>query len=106
MKALADCGRARWKIENEHNNVLKNHGYNLEHNFGHGKAHGSENFCGLNLLAFLFHTVLYLGDEVYQRSREWRNNVRRRGRLPVNIHTCLAVTASGTGTGGTGSNVV
>ena len=21
-KALADCGRARWKIENEHNNVL------------------------------------------------------------------------------------
>jgi hypothetical protein len=29
---LADCGRARWKIENEHNNVLKNRGYNLEHN--------------------------------------------------------------------------
>jgi hypothetical protein len=31
-KHPADCGRARWKIENEHNNVLKNHGYNLEHN--------------------------------------------------------------------------
>jgi hypothetical protein len=30
---LAECGRARWKIENEHNNVLKNRGYNLEHNF-------------------------------------------------------------------------
>ena len=27
------------KIENENNNVLKNHGYHLEHNFGHGKAH-------------------------------------------------------------------
>ncbi|GHV91721.1 hypothetical protein AGMMS50268_22240 [Spirochaetia bacterium] len=32
------CARARWKIENEHNSatalphVLKNHGYNLEHN--------------------------------------------------------------------------
>ncbi|MDR2476857.1 MAG: hypothetical protein LBD18_03620, partial [Treponema sp.] len=69
-KHRADCGRARWKIENEHNNVLQNHGYNLEHNVGHGPAHASENFCVLNLPAFLFHTVLYLGDEVYRRSRE------------------------------------
>jgi len=34
---LAACGRARWKIENETFNVLKTNGYNLEHNFGHGK---------------------------------------------------------------------
>ncbi len=34
---LAACGRARWKIENETFNVLKNKGYNLEHSFGHGK---------------------------------------------------------------------
>ena len=34
---LAACGRARWKIENETVNVLKNKGYNLEHSFGHGK---------------------------------------------------------------------
>src|ERR1700722_13172989 len=34
---LAACGRARWKIENEGFNVLKTKGYNLEHNFGHGK---------------------------------------------------------------------
>ena len=34
--ALAACGRARWKIENESFNTLKNQGYNLEHNFGHG----------------------------------------------------------------------
>ena len=26
----------RWKSENENNNVLKNYGYHLEHNFGHG----------------------------------------------------------------------
>jgi hypothetical protein len=25
---LAECGRSRWKIENEHHNVLKNRGYN------------------------------------------------------------------------------
>src|SRR3954451_20084589 len=30
---LAACGRARWKIENESFNVLKNRGYHLEHNF-------------------------------------------------------------------------
>ena len=29
-------GRARWKIENETFNTLKNQGYNLEHNYGHG----------------------------------------------------------------------
>ena len=69
-KHLADCGRTRWKIENEHNNVLKNHGCNLEHNFGHGEVHAGGNFCVLNLLAFLFHMVLYLGDEVYRRPRE------------------------------------
>ena len=34
---LASCARARWKIENETFNVLKNNGYHLEHNFGHGK---------------------------------------------------------------------
>ena len=36
-------GRARWKSENETNNVLKTKGYHLEHNFGHGK----ENLCAL-----------------------------------------------------------
>ena len=35
---IASCGRARWKIENETFNVMKNHGYELEHNFGHGET--------------------------------------------------------------------
>ena len=34
---LAACGRARWKIENESFNTLKNQGYHLEHNFGHDR---------------------------------------------------------------------
>ena len=66
---LASCGRARWKIENEHNNVLKNHGYNLKHNFGHGKTYASEMFCLLNLLAFQMHTILDICDEDYQKAR-------------------------------------
>jgi hypothetical protein len=29
---MAGCGRARRKIGNEHNSVLKHNGYHLEHN--------------------------------------------------------------------------
>ena len=66
---LASCARARWKIENEHNNVLKNHGYNLEHNFGHGKTYASEMYCLLNLLAFQMHSILDINDDDYQKAR-------------------------------------
>src|SRR5271169_2538214 len=58
---LAACGRARWKIENETFNVLKTNGYNLEHNFGHGKKTLASILVTLNLLAFAFHTAAYLG---------------------------------------------
>ena len=47
---LAACGRARWKIENETFNVLKTNGYNLEHNFGHGKETLASVLVVLNLL--------------------------------------------------------
>jgi hypothetical protein len=67
---IVECARARWKIENEHNNVLKNRGYNLKHNFGHGKEHASEIFFLLNLLAFQFHTILEIVDENYKKLRQ------------------------------------
>lgn len=34
--SIAKGGRARWKIENEAFNTLKNQGYEFEHNYGHG----------------------------------------------------------------------
>ena len=46
-------GRARWKIENETFNTLKNQGYNFEHNFGHGYKNLSVVLAMLMLLAFL-----------------------------------------------------
>ena len=49
---LVRAARARWKIENEGFNTLKNQGYHLEHNFGHGDQHLSEAFFTLNLIAF------------------------------------------------------
>jgi hypothetical protein len=67
---LANCGRTRWKIENEYNNVLKCRGYNLEHNFGHGEKHAADIYCLLNILAFLFHSIQELRDEDYQAARK------------------------------------
>ena len=46
-------GRAKWKIENETFNTLKNQGYQLEHNFGHGKDKLQSNFATLMMVAFL-----------------------------------------------------
>jgi hypothetical protein len=63
-------GRARWKSENETNNVLKTKGYHLEHNFGHGDQFLTNFLVTLNLLAFLFHTLLDLLDEQYHQLRQ------------------------------------
>jgi hypothetical protein len=46
-------GRARWRIENETFNTLKNQGYHFEHNYGHGEQHLSVVFAILMMLAFL-----------------------------------------------------
>jgi hypothetical protein len=70
LATLVDCGRARWKIENENNNTLKTQGYHLEHNFGHGEKHLATLFATMNILAFLFHTMLEFMDEKYQWLRK------------------------------------
>jgi len=67
---MGQVGRARWRIENENNNVLKNRGYHFEHNFGHGHAQLSSVLCSLNLLAFLLHTLLHLVHPLYRLLRE------------------------------------
>jgi hypothetical protein len=46
-------GRARWKVENETFNTLKNQGYHLEHNYGLGNKHLSTIFILIMMLAFL-----------------------------------------------------
>jgi hypothetical protein len=67
---LAAAGRARWKIENETFNVLKNNGYNLEHSFGHGKQHLASVLASLNLLAFAMHTVCDIADRLWRQARQ------------------------------------
>jgi len=70
VAAFIEAGRTRWKIENENNNTLKTKGYHFEHNFGHGKENLSETLLSLNLLSFLFHTVLEIFDNKYRLIRE------------------------------------
>jgi hypothetical protein len=50
---LMQGGRARWKIDNETFNTLKNQGYHFEHNYGHGEQNLSVVFAMLMMLAFL-----------------------------------------------------
>jgi hypothetical protein len=66
---LVKAGRARWKVENECFNTLKNQGYHIEHNFGHGQNNLSMSFFLLNLLAFFVHQILRLTDRLYQQCR-------------------------------------
>lgn len=66
VQEIVEAGRARWKIENENNNTLKTGGYNLEHNFGHGKKGLSELLLAFNILAFLTHTLCLKYDDGYQ----------------------------------------
>jgi hypothetical protein len=60
LMTLMRGARARWKIENETFNTLKNQGYHFEHNFGHGEQHLSTVLLHLMMLAFLI-------DQIQQR---------------------------------------
>lgn len=59
-------GRARWKIENETFNTLKNQGYHFEHNFGHGMKHLATVFALLMMLAFLVDQVQQLASPLFR----------------------------------------
>jgi hypothetical protein len=86
VEAIVRDGRTRWKVENENNNVLKTKGYHIEHNFGHGSQYLASLLLSLNLLAFLFHTVLDLVDERY---RQIRQALRTRQKFFQHIETLL-----------------
>jgi hypothetical protein len=62
-------GRNRWKIENETFNTLKNQGYNLEHNYGHGKQYLSNIFASLMILMFLIEQVQELSCTMFKAAR-------------------------------------
>ena len=71
---LMRAGRARWKIENETFNTLKNQGYNLGHNYGLGKKNLSGIFTILMMLAFLVDQAQQLGCWLFQAALDQRGS--------------------------------
>lgn len=66
VKRIMRGGRARWKIENETFNTLKNQGYYFERNFGHGQNHLSVVFSMLVMLAFLIDQIQQKACSLFQ----------------------------------------
>jgi hypothetical protein len=75
--ALMRGGRARWKIENETFNTLKNQDYHFEHNFGHGLKHLSVVFAMLMMLAFAVDQIQQLGCQLFQAAWHQVGSKRR-----------------------------
>ena len=63
-------GRARWKIENETFNTLKNQGYEFEHNYGHGYKNLSVTLAYLMMLAFLVDQAQLIGCKIVRMALE------------------------------------
>ena len=78
VEAVMRAGRARWKIENETFNTLKNQGYNFEHNYGHGQQNLATN---LALLMFLAFTVDQMIQRCWRVFRQVRGGLRTKAKL-------------------------
>ena len=70
IREIVRGARARWHIENQTFNTLKNQGYEFEHNFGHGKQYLSHVFSMLMMLAFLIDQCLQRLNKRFQGALE------------------------------------
>ena len=68
---IAEGGRARWSIENETFNTLKNQGYNFEHNYGHGNKNLSNNMAHLMMITFFMDQIAQALDKDFQKA--WKH---------------------------------
>lgn len=79
--------RARWKIENETFNTLKNQGYQFGHNFGLGKQHLSEVFVLLMMLAFLVDQIQQLCCPLFQAAwKKWKTKRSLWEKVRIHFH--------------------
>lgn len=68
VETVMKGGRARWRIENETFNTLKNLGYQFEHNFGHGYENLSNNLAVVMMLVFLIDQLQQRCSEPFQKA--------------------------------------
>jgi hypothetical protein len=66
MSEFVSLARARWKVENETFNTLKNQGYHLEHNYGVGQEYLATNFMLLTFIAFFIDQIALSCDEHFK----------------------------------------
>ena len=86
-------GRARWKIENETFNTLKNQGYNLEHNYGHGEQNLSVVLALLMMLAFLVDQVQQLCCPAFQAAwLKMKTKCHLSGKRSATTSACCCLT--------------
>lgn len=79
---IARAGRARWRIENETFNTLKNQGYNFDHNFGHGNKNLCTILAYLMFIAFLIDQAQEMCCKYFQSSLEkCESRIRLWGKL-------------------------
>lgn len=82
--------RARWKIENETFNTLKNQGYQFGHNFGLGKQHLSEVFVLLMMLAFLIDQIQQLCCPLFLAAwKKWKTKRSFWEKVRIHFHAFI-----------------
>ena len=91
LMALMRAARARWKIENETFNTLKNHGYHFEHNFGHGYHHLSTVMVHLMMLAFLIDQIQQRCCGLFNRALEKSKSKTRFWRKLRELFRCFLI---------------
>lgn len=90
VEKVMKAGRARWKIENETFNTLKNQGYNFEHNYGHGAQYLATVLAMLMMLAFLVDQIQERCCEIFGQLRA---NLRTRAKLWETMRSLFKVLA-------------
>jgi len=82
--------RARWKIENETFNTLKNQGYHFGHNYGLGKKNLSEVFVMLMMLAFLIDQIMQLCCPLFNAAwKKWKTKKSFWEKVRIHFHAYL-----------------
>ncbi len=85
--------RARWKIENETFNTLKNQGYNFGHNYGLGKQHLTEVFVYLVMLAFLIDQIQQLCCPLFNGVwKKWKSKRSLWEKVRIHFHAFIIET--------------
>lgn len=87
---MMKAARARWKIENETFNTLKNQGYHFEHNYGHGKEYLATVLALIMFLAFYIDQIQQFGDTTFRTI--WKN-LKTKAKLWESLRAVFKVVA-------------